>query len=327
MTRQCSGREVGFAQLPFSDDRKGTFLQTDSEETLENIKRSIAAARAGKPAYEEFYPFLEALFLIQTQVKGSLKLRQIELSPELVQTKWAEGFSLLRRWDFPVDPEAAEMVLAHVKGHIPESNRQLQNAHSALTRALAGHPEQKPAVWKSFLQHEWEPWEEWVETEGIDISSLLFLARSCLRPSLEWVAKDLLDRYPLPATWLRGYCPVCGSLPALLFLQGQGERMAYCSWCGTQWGLHRLQCPQCDNRYHESLGYLYVEAEPFQRVQYCRLCKHYFKLIDTRERLDFPCLPLEEWTTLHLDLLAQKEGWKLAASPAPALYADPPGKE
>jgi FdhE protein len=302
-------------------------LQTQSEETLKNIKRSIAAAIADKPAYKDFYPFLEALFLIQTQVKGSLKLRRLELSPELVQTKWAEGFSLLRRWDFPVDSEAAEAVLTHVKEHIPESNGQLQNAHSALTLALGGHPEQSGTVWQSFLHHEWEPWEEWVETEGIDISSLLFLARSCLRPSLEWVAEDLLKRYPLPATWLRGYCPVCGSLPALLFLRGEGERMGYCSWCGTTWGLHRLQCPQCDNRYHESLGYLYFEDEPLHRVQYCRLCKNYFKLIDTREQLDFPYLPLEEWTTLHLDMLAQKDGWKLAASPAPALYADPPGKE
>jgi hypothetical protein len=38
-------------------------------------------------------------------------------------------------------------------------------------------------------------------------------------------------------------------------------------------------------------------------------------------------LPLEEWTTLHLDMLAQEDGWKLAASPAPALYADPPLEE
>jgi FdhE protein len=31
-------------------------------------------------------------------------------------------------------------------------------------------------------------------------------------------------------------------------------------------------------------------------------------------------LPLEEWTTLHLDFLAQREGWQQPPSPAPTLY-------
>jgi len=297
-------------------------LKTDAGETIEKIKSSFALAKTGKPAYAEFYPFLEALFLIQTQVKSLLKLVPLELSSDLVKTKWAEGFPLLRRWDFPLDSEAAETVLAQVKDHIPESNQEFPKAHAALIQAFECHPAQKAVVWQSFLQHDWEPWEEWVKTEGVNISSLLFLARSCLRPSLEWVAEDLLRRFPLPDTWLKGYCPVCGSLPALLFLSGGGERKAYCSWCGTIWGLHRLQCPYCDNRYHESLGYLFAEAEPHYRAHYCRLCKHYFKQIDARERLDFPYLPLEEWTTLHLDLLAQQAGWKQPPSPSPAVYAD-----
>jgi FdhE protein len=297
-------------------------LKTDSNETFEKIKRSFALAKADKPAYEEFYPFLEALFLIQAAVKSSLKLVPLELSSDLVQTKWAEGFPLLRRWEFPLDVEAAETILNQVRDHIPESNHAFGNAHTALRQALDRHSEQETEVWRSFLEHDWEPWEEWVHTEGIDMPSLLFLARSCIRPSLEWVAEDILKRFPLPDTWLKGYCPTCGSLPALLFLHGEGERKAYCSWCGTTWGLHRLQCPYCDNRLHESLGYFQLEAEPQYRVHYCRLCKSYFKMIDTRERLDFPYLPLEEWTTLHLDLLAQKDGWKLPASPSPAVYTE-----
>jgi len=300
-------------------------LKIEPNETIEKIKQSFALAKARKPAYEEFYPFMEALCLIQAALKGSLKLVPLGLSSDLVQTKRAEGFPLLRRREFPLDVEAAEAILTQVRDHIPESNREFRKAHTALRQALDSHLDQKTAVWRSFLEHDWEPWEEWVSIEGIDISSLLFLARSCIRPSLDWVAEDILRRFPLPDTWLKGYCPICGSLPALLFLQGAGERKAYCSWCGTTWGLHRLQCPYCDNRYHESLGYLQVEAEPQYRIHYCRLCKSYFKTIDTREQLDFPYLPLEEWTTLHLDLLAQKGGWNLPASPSPAVYAESHG--
>jgi hypothetical protein len=46
----------------------------------------------------------------------------------------------------------------------------------------------------------------------------------------------------------------------------------------------------------------------------------YFKLIDTRELLDPIYFPLEEWTTLHLDLVARKEGWEQPPSPSPVVY-------
>jgi FdhE protein len=298
-------------------------LKTQTDEIIVTIEQQCARAKIEKPAYGELYPFLERLLVTQAQVKSLLEVPHFEISPDLVERKWAEGSPLLRRWEFPLDLKAAAMVLAQMKDFIPESNDPFRKAHQALIRVFRLHSEQEEAIWRSFLEHEWEPWEEWVDTEELDIPALLFLARSCLRPSLEWVAEDLLNRHPLTANWLRGYCPMCGSLPALLFLRGEGERMAYCSWCGSTWGLHRLQCPTCDNRYHESLGYFEVENEPHYRVHYCRLCKSYFKLIDTRERLNFPYLPLEEWTTLHLDLLARREGWQMPASPSPAVYAAP----
>jgi FdhE protein len=300
-------------------------LTTQSDAAIATIERECALAKTEKPAYGELYPFLEGLFMIQARIKDFIDSRSPELSPDLVKSKWAEGAPLLRRWDFPLDLKAAALTLAQVKDIIPEANDAFRKAHAALIGALDRHPEDEQTIWRSFLEHEWEPWEEWIDMEELDVASLLFLARSCLRPSLESVAEGLLKRFPLPSSWLKGHCPICGSLPALLYLHAEGERMAYCSWCGTTWGLHRLQCPCCDNRYHESLGYFQVEEEPHYRVHYCRLCKSYFKQIDTRERLDFPYLPLEELTTLHLDILARKEGWQLPASPAPAIYKDSPG--
>jgi FdhE protein len=68
------------------------------------------------------------------------------------------------------------------------------------------------------------------------------------------------------------------------------------------------------------LGYLYPEGEPHYRVQFCRRCRMYFKLVDQRELLESLFLPLEEWTTLHLDFLAQRDGWQQPPSPAPAVY-------
>ncbi|MFP5212577.1 MAG: formate dehydrogenase accessory protein FdhE [Acidobacteriota bacterium] len=295
-------------------------MKYDPAEEKDLIMRAFALAEAEKPAYGEFYPLLQAIFLLQADMKGSMALPSVDIASSLVESKWREGFPLLRRWDFPIDAAGAETMLDRMKGHIPEGNLPLAGAHSALSEALKKHPEYRERIWTGFLQHETEPWKEWIDTDAVDMASLFFWTRNCLRPSIERTAADLTEKHPVPKDWLKGYCPVCGSLPSLLHLEGEGERKASCSWCGTQWGLHRLQCPMCDNRYHESLGYIYIETEAQYRVQYCNLCKTYFKLIDAREKLYPPFMPLEEWTTLHLDLLAQQAGWQQAPSPSPAVY-------
>lgn len=295
-------------------------MKKDWSKEQERIQQALSAARSSKPAYGELYPFLEALFAIQLAVKKELKLEPLAMSQGLVDAKWREGFPLLKRWEFPIDVGAAERVLLHMEEHIPAGNEALKSAHGAMRQALNRQPENKKAIWESFMHHEWEPWEEWVDTSGVDLASLVFWSRASLRPSIEWTAEDLLSRFALPAGWVKGYCPVCGSLPALLFLRGEGERRGYCSWCGSEWDLYRLQCPVCDNRLHESLGYLYTEAEPLYHVHYCQLCKTYFKQIDLREKLDGAFFPLEEWTTLHLDLLARQAGWQQPESPSPIVY-------
>jgi FdhE protein len=286
----------------------------------ERIHKAFTMARRRSAPYHEWYPFLEALFLAQAAGKNSIRIDPPVIEAGLARTKWEEGFPLLLRWDFPVDMDVAENILTTVPRHVPAESDLLPRAGKALRSALTTNPEHRSDIWRSFLQHEMEPWEEWVDTSSCDTASLLFWGRSCLRPSLEWSAERLLQTFALPVGWNKGYCPVCGSLPALLFLRDQGERHAYCSWCGSTWGLQRLQCPYCENRYHESLGYIFAEQEPQYRVQYCRLCKMYFKQIDLRELAHEPYFPLEEWTTVHLDFLAQREDLLQPPSPAPALY-------
>ena len=290
---------------------------------LDLAERAVALARAEKPAYSHFYPFLERLFTARVAAKAKIALPVPEIPQGLRKAGWESGTPLLNRWDFPIDVDAAEGVLLGLGDNLPQEDLQFATAHSALVRALSSAAGEKQRLWNGFLHHEMEPWEEWIDTATVDLASFLFIGRCSVRPSIKWISERLMSAGPPPEGWFKGYCPVCGSLPSLLFLEGEGERRAYCSWCGNIWGLHRLQCPFCDNRLHESMGYLGIEAEPQHRIHYCNLCKVYFKQIDTRELAYPPYLPLEEWTTLHLDLVAQREGWKQAPSLSPAVH----GKE
>ncbi|MGO9373713.1 MAG: formate dehydrogenase accessory protein FdhE [Syntrophobacteraceae bacterium] len=288
----------------------------------DEIRRAVALARDQRPAYSYLYDFLEALFLASAEIRSRLRIEIPFIENIFAKTMWESGLPLLNRWDFPIDTAAAEDLLISIEKAIPEANPQLANAYESLKHSIAAHSKRSREFWNSFLHHEMEPWEEWLDIDSAtDLASVLFLVRSATKPSLELTSRRLLETHILPPSWIKGYCPVCGSLPALLYIHGEGTRKAFCSWCATMWDIQRLQCPYCENRDHTSLGYIGIDEEPQNRVVYCNLCRFYFKQIDIRELAYAPYLPLEEWTTLHLDLLALKTGWRQPPSPAPAIYS------
>ena len=69
-------------------------------------------------------------------------------------------------------------------------------------------------------------------------------------------------------------------------------------------------CPFCDNSTNKDLHYLFSAEEKNLRVDLCDKCGKYLKTLDTRQtdRLIYP--PLEQVSTLHLDIKAREEGFE-----------------
>ena len=151
--------------------------------------------------------------------------------------------------------------------------------------------------------------EEAVKELGLDKKILLFFIHASLKPSIE-TGVEKLSREIETETWMKGSCPVCGSLPYLSLLKEEvGKRFLLCSHCGYQWRIDRMICPFCNNRDQESLQFFYAEEEKTHRVDLCDKCHQYIKTIDLRTlgETDFP---LEDLATLHLDIVASKKGYK-----------------
>ena len=114
--------------------------------------------------------------------------------------------------------------------------------------------------------------------------------------------------------WLRRYCPTCGSLPAMAQLVGAGDgrkRLLSCGCCGTRWQFKRTGCPFCDTD-SQRLSTVTIEGEPGLRIDHCESCSGYLKTYDGQGD---ESLLLSDWSSLHLDLIAQDRGLKrLAAS-------------
>lgn len=115
--------------------------------------------------------------------------------------------------------------------------------------------------------------------------------------------------------WLFSYCPTCGSPPAMAQLVGIDPgrlRLLSCGCCGTRWRHRRIGCPFCSNGDDHRLSAIAIEGEKDLRIDYCVSCRGYLK---TYIGGGSEALLLADWTSLHLDLIAQDRGLKrLAAS-------------
>ena len=119
--------------------------------------------------------------------------------------------------------------------------------------------------------------------------------------------------------WLRPYCPLCGSPPAMAQLVGTEpgrRRLLCCGRCGARWRFRRTECPFCEHDDHQ-LATLKIEGESGLRIDRCESCRSYIKTYDGEgdEKL-----LLADWSSLHLDVVALDRGWVRAAA---SLYEIP----
>ena len=115
--------------------------------------------------------------------------------------------------------------------------------------------------------------------------------------------------------WFQSYCPTCGSLPSMAQLVGKDpgrRRLLACGYCRTRWWYKRTGCPFCDSQNNHHLSILTIEGEAPLRIDHCESCSGYLKTYDGEGN---ESVLLADWTSIHLDIIAQDRGLKrLAAS-------------
>ena len=277
-------------------------------ETAEQIKKAIRDIKALRPAYEGILAFYEKLFLAQEATKSHIRLQPIEIPEDLLAVKRKEKFPLIARKDFRVDIKASEALLREICQLACEANEVLTHAGVKLMDALDKGTVDAPTLLSKTLSEDDIYFDETAKSLEIDKEVLLFMAHGSIRPSLSLCAGQLATYIDKDTLWEKGYCPVCGSPPAISILRGEGERFLFCSFCDHEWHSQRIYCPFCENKDQKTLHYFFSEEEEWYRVDVCDQCRKYIKTIDTR-KIKRPVYPfVEQVTTLHLDMPAQNQG-------------------
>jgi FdhE protein len=111
--------------------------------------------------------------------------------------------------------------------------------------------------------------------------------------------------------WSAGYCPCCGSWPALAKVCGI-ERVRYlgCGRCGHSWEAEALNCPYCGMRDHEQLGMLLPQGRAEQNaIEVCKACEGYVKALRTLGPGDPEDALIADLSSVELDLAATARGY------------------
>ncbi len=109
--------------------------------------------------------------------------------------------------------------------------------------------------------------------------------------------------------WDQGYCPACGSWPALaeFFF---GERMLRCAFCACTWRQSLDQCAYCQEAGEAFTTVVPDRSRPGRRLELCRTCGGFLKTLDVERVTPFPLVAIEDLASSDLDQAALHHGFK-----------------
>lgn len=272
------------------------------KETLETIEKY----KNKSPHYEEFFKILEEILILRENYRQDFKGDIFQVNESHIMQKLSGGLPLVdfsrNNFDLSKPKEYFFNLLEIARKRSPgETEKIIQDLED-------GSLDYETLVYDSFI-HQTDK-----EASGGDDEKLfdlldLFVEES-LRPALEILA-DKYRNAIKESQWSEGYCPVCGKEPKIGELkEEEGFRYLFCNQCGLEWNYRRVKCPFCGNEDQQTLAYFTVENEEKYRVDVCNKCKRYIKIVDFRKTREKANLDVEDIATLHLDVLANEEGYE-----------------
>jgi formate dehydrogenase maturation protein FdhE len=111
------------------------------------------------------------------------------------------------------------------------------------------------------------------------------------------------------ANWSHGYCPACGSWPALAEIH-ESHRILRCSFCAHAWELKTYACVYCGTASERFVTFAGSGDRPHLRVEICGGCGGYLKTVDVAELSPFPLLAIADLETMELDMMAMEKNYR-----------------
>ena len=283
--------------------------------SLAQIKKEVDYYKSKEYASKDYLDFQLDLMRIQHKSKHKLakSLTYPKLSGDAAKGRLKEGFYLLDFSKIKISPKFLDDTFTDICSLIEKYDiLESEELKKLKAKKASGEISLYEFVENIVAQNK-EYFERLPKKLGLKEETLIFIAENLARPILMSGAEKLKGKI-IDELWLRNYCPICGNEPRMIRLEREtGRRILECSLCYTQWIFKVLECPFCGNNAQETLRFFFLEDDSPHRVDVCDKCKRYIKTVDERKLGEErkAILRVENIATLHLDLLAEREGFKV----------------
>lgn len=269
--------------------------------TTEQKITALHTATTTNPEYATITPLFIALY-------GFVAGREGQTGISFVPSVSHNGVPLISPTDLSIERDTLIIFLMGIISVLEQQGSAGDEALDRIAQAFsAGRLEPQPLL-QAIMERSRGPLESVAIELDVPAALLEYLFEIPLKTALErYAAGCSAEDF---AGWQGNLCPVCGARPAMAELSGdEGRRRLSCSACFHTWEFKRICCPSCGCEDTEQLSYFTAGDGPV-RVDTCRSCSRYIKTRDTRiSGADIP-LEVEDLLTIHLDLLAAREGFE-----------------
>ena len=287
-----------------------------TQQALRALEQRAGRILKARPAYREMVDFYLTVFRRQIEWRDRLVVRPEAVDDRQRRQCLAEGDPLVERYDPGIEPQSLLDLWTQMKAVFRRGNEVLRQVVDKIGDAEEAG-DFVPAAW--LVEQRPDRYELVADAGrliGIDESVLATLARAVTFPHWSLVAQSWLpsDR---PQEWKRFRCPACGGPPGLAEtrkdqgtadgIAAAGRRLMHCPFCGWRWAVPALKCPACDSTKPGDAKYLVTNKEPELRIDFCKSCNHYVKVVDGDKISGKVHVGLELLTTAHLDAIAQEK--------------------
>ncbi|MCK4660022.1 MAG: formate dehydrogenase accessory protein FdhE [Phycisphaerae bacterium] len=291
--------------------------EKSQEAALKALERRADAIVKARSAYKEMVDFYLTVFRRQIEWRDRLAARPAPVDREQVRTCLSAGEPLIERYDPGLESDSLLALWAEMKEVFRRGNAVLCKAVEKIEE-VERSGDFSPASWLMEQRPERGCLvREVAERIGVEEPMLASLARAVTFPHWRLVAASWLPSSGRLHEWKRFCCPTCGDTPALVELcTAPGEdgnispapqRFMHCAFCGSRWKVEDMKCPACASTKSGDAKYYFTSEEPELRIDFCKSCNHYVKVIDSGKISGEVHVGLELLTTAHLDAIAQEK--------------------
>jgi len=286
----------------------------DPPDLLATAERRWTTMSAARPDLQPAIDLQRALLTTVVEVAASIdrrRLPRLSLPPKYVAAKLSRGVPALAAEPIPVPAAALTAPLVRLARELAAGGA--ADAADHIRSAIETGAVDAASLLAASLARDQDAIRQGAVHRGLSPDLVWLVAELAVSPFAHALQRGLFTPAAAPIAlaldrWASGYCPACGSWPALAEVAG-GHRILRCSFCAAGWELNSYACIYCDES-----GEPFVTAAPDEerkdrRVEVCSACGGYLKTIDVAELSPFPLLAIADLETMDLDVAAMERGY------------------